>query len=75
VVVIIGILALVVVIVYNGYTDEVKILLLKKFILKQQNIFQQISMELRNYTIKSLDFSTLELSVKINVAIKNKDII
>ena len=74
-VVIIGILALVVVIVYNGYTDEVKILLLKKFILKQQNIFQQISMELRNYTIKSLDFSTLELSVKINVAIKNKDII
>jgi Tfp pilus assembly protein PilE len=63
VVVIIGILALVVVIVYNGYTDEVKILLLKKFILKQQNIFQQISMELRNYTIKSLDFSTLELSV------------
>ena len=32
-------------------------------------------MELRNYTIKSLDFSTLELSVKINVAIKNKDII
>jgi len=35
VVVIIGILAVVVVIVYNGFTDEVKILLLKKFILKQ----------------------------------------